>query len=388
MEELSMDNVLSFDEIDNLFEDEETQEIPPENEEKEPNENQENQENKKKEEATEVNAETLFSDEPEGVGSEDNTEEQEDTTSTKGGSSPKNNVYSSIAKAFAEEGIFPDLDDESASKIKTPEDLRDLVEERIKSELDERQKRIDDALNAGVEASSIRSYENTLSYLDSIKEESITSENEEGEKLRKQLIYQDYINRGWSQERAAREVKKSFDSGSDIDDAKDALKSNIEFFQNQYDNLINEAKAEEEKEVQQRKEQAQALKKSILEDKKVFGDLDINKATRQKIYDNISKPIYKDPNTGQVFTAIQKYEMENKGEFLKNLGLIFTLTDGFKNLDGLVKGKVRKEVKKGLRELENVINNTARTSDGNLRFVGDTDDDSDSYIGKGWTIDV
>ena len=80
--------------------------------------------------------------------------------------------------------------------------------------------------------------------------------------------------------------------------------------------------------------------------------------------------------------------MENKGEFLKNLGLIFTLTDGFKNLDGLVKGKVRKEVKKGLRELENVINNTARTSDGNLRFVGDTDDDSDSYIGKGWTIDV
>lgn len=385
MEELSMDNVLSFDEIGNLFEDDETQEIPPENEEKEPNENQENN---KKEEATEVNEETLFSDEPEGVGSEDNTEEQEDTASTKGGSSPKNNVYSSIAKAFAEEGIFPDLDDESASKIKTPEDLRDLVEERIKSELDERQKRIDDALNAGVEASSIRSYENTLSYLDSIKEESITSENEEGEKLRKQLIYQDYINRGWSQERATREVKKSFDSGSDIDDAKDALKSNIEFFQNQYDNLIKEAKAEEEKEVQQRKEQAQALKKSILEDKKVFGDLDINKATRQKIYDNISKPIYKDPNTGQVFTAIQKYEMENKGEFLKNLGLIFTLTDGFKNLDGLVKGKVRKEVKKGLRELENVINNTARTSDGNLRFVGDTDDDSDSYIGKGWTIDV
>ena len=287
-EELSLDNILGADEIENLFvDDEETQETPPANEET----SEEEDKDKNKEEATEVNTETLFSDEPESVGSEDNTEEQEDTTSTKGGSSPKNNVYSSIAKAFAEEGIFPDLDDESASKIKTPEDLRDLVEERIKSELDERQKRIDDALNAGVEASSIRSYENTLSYLDSIKEESITSENEEGEKLRKQLIYQDYINRGWSQERAAREVKKSFDSGSDIDDAKDALKSNIEFFQNQYDNLINEAKAEEEKEVQQRKEQAQALKKSILEDKKVFGDLDINKATRQKIYDKISKPI-------------------------------------------------------------------------------------------------
>lgn len=385
MEELSMDNVLSFDEIDNLFEDDETQEIPPENEEKEPNENQEN---KKKEEATEVNAETLFSDEPEGVGSEDNTEEQEDTTSTKGGSSPKNNVYSSIAKAFAEEGIFPDLDDESASKIKTPEEFRDLIEDRIKSELDERQKRVDEALNAGVEPSDIRKYENTISYLDSIKDETITSENEEGEKLRKQLIYQDFVNRGYSQERATREVKKSFDAGTDIEDAKEALKSNLEFFQSQYDNLIEEAKAEEEKEIKQRKEQAEKLKKSILEDKEVFGELSIDKKTRQKIFDNISKPIYKDPNTGQVFTALQKYEMENRTDFLKNVSLVFTLTDGFKNLDGLIKGKVKKEVKKGIRELENVLNNTARTSDGNLRFVSNVEDDPESFIGQGWTLDV
>ena len=110
--------------------------------------------------------------------------------------------------------------------------------------------------------------------------------------------------------------------------------------------------------------------------------------TRQKIYDNISKPVYKDPETGEYYTAIQKYEMENKVEFLKNLGLIFTLTDGFKNLDGLVKGKVNKEVKKGLRELENTLNNTARTSDGNLKFVSGVDEDPESFIGKGWKLDV
>ena len=385
MEELSMDNVLSFDEIDNLFEDKETQETPPEPKEK-PDENQETKD--KEEETTEVNAETLFSDEPESVGSGENTKEQEDTPSKEDGSSPKNNVYSSIAKAFAEEGIFPDLDEDSASKIKTPEDLRDLVEERIKSEFDERQRRIDEALNAGVDVSDIRSYENTINYLESIKEESITDEGEAGEKLRKQLIFQDYINRGWSQERATREVKKSFDSGSDIEDAKDALKSNIEHFQNKYDNIINEAKAEEQREIQERKAQAEALRKSILEDKQVFGDYQVDKATRKKIYDNISKPIYKDPETGKIYTAIQKYEMENKTDFLKNLSLVFTLTNGFKNLDGLVKNKVKKEVKKGLRELENVINNTSRTSDGNLNFIGGIDDDPDSYIGQGWQIDV
>ena len=385
-EELSMDNILSADEIEGLFEDQEIQDTQPEENEENPDENQENN-NEETEETTEVTTEDK-SEKPEGVGSEDNIEEQEDTTSNKSGSSPKNNFYSSIAKAFAEEGIFPDLDDESASKIKTPEEFRDLIEDRIKSELDERQKRVDEALNAGVEPSDIRKYENTISYLDSIKDETITSENEEGEKLRKQLIYQDFVNRGYSQERATREVKKSFDAGTDIEDAKEALKSNLEFFQGQYDNLIEEAKAEEEKEIKQRKEQAEKLKKSILEDKEVFGELSIDKKTRQKIFDNISKPIYKDPNTGQIFTALQKYEMENRTDFLKNVSLVFTLTDGFKNLDGLIKGKVKKEVKKGIRELENVLNNTARTSDGNLRFVSNVEDDPESFIGQGWTLDV
>ena len=385
-EELSMDNILSADEIEGLFEDQEIQDTQPEENEENPDENQENN-NEETEETTEVTTEDK-SEKPEGVGSEDNIEEQEDTTSNKSGSSPKNNFYSSIAKAFAEEGIFPDLDDESASKIKTPEEFRDLIEDRIKSELDERQKRVDEALNAGVEPSDIRKYENTISYLDSIKDETITSENEEGEKLRKQLIYQDFVNRGYSQERATREVKKSFDAGTDIEDAKEALKSNLEFFQGQYDNLIEEAKAEEEKEIKQRKEQAEKLKKSILEDKEVFGELSIDKKTRQKIFDNISKPVYKDPNTGQIFTALQKYEMENRTDFLKNVSLVFTLTDGFKNLDGLIKGKVKKEVKKGIRELENVLNNTARTSDGNLRFVSNVEDDPESFIGQGWTLDV
>ena len=385
-EELSMDNILSADEIEGLFEDQEIQDTQPEENEENTDENQENN-NEETEETTEVTTEDK-SEKPEGVGSEDNIEEQEDTTSNKSGSSPKNNFYSSIAKAFAEEGIFPDLDDESASKIKTPEEFRDLIEDRIKSELDERQKRVDEALNAGVEPSDIRKYENTISYLDSIKDETITSENEEGEKLRKQLIYQDFVNRGYSQERATREVKKSFDAGTDIEDAKEALKSNLEFFQGQYDNLIEEAKAEEEKEIKQRKEQAEKLKKSILEDKEVFGELSIDKKTRQKIFDNISKPVYKDPNTGQIFTALQKYEMENRTDFLKNVSLVFTLTDGFKNLDGLIKGKVKKEVKKGIRELENVLNNTARTSDGNLRFVSNVEDDPESFIGQGWTLDV
>lgn len=387
MEELSLDNILGAEEIENLFvEDGETQDTPPANgeppkEEEEPN--------KDKEETTEVvDVDNLFTDTPESVGSgKENTEEKEDTTPKGNGTSPKN-FYSSIAKALKEEGIFPDLDDEGLSKVKDPEDFRDLIDQQIKASLDERQKRIDEALNAGVEPTEIRKYENTINFLDSIKEENISDEGDKGEKLRKDLIYQDFINRGYSKERAAREVQKSFNAGTDIDDAKEALKSNIDFFRDKYDELVNDAKSETEQEERERKEQAEKLKSSILNDKEVFGDLSVDKSTRQKIYDNIAKPVYKDPETGEYFTAIQKYEMENRTDFLKNIGLLFTLTNGFKNLDGLVKGKVKKEVKKGLRELEHTLNNTARTSDGNLKFVSGVDEDPESFIGKGWNLDV
>ena len=128
-EELSLDNILGADEIENLFvDDEETQETPPANEET----SEEEDKDKNKEEATEVvDVDDLFTEEPESVGSgkEDDTKEKEGTESYKDkGTSPKNNFYSSIAKALKEEGIFPDLEDDVFSQIKQPEDFRDLID--------------------------------------------------------------------------------------------------------------------------------------------------------------------------------------------------------------------------------------------------------------------
>lgn len=388
-EELSLDNILGSDEIENLFlEEEETQKTPQNND----GDNSEENKNDKDNETTEViDVDNLFTDLPESVGSgkENNTGDREDTYSEQGkDASPNKHFYSSVAKALKEEGIFQTLEDNEVEEISSAEDFAEAVNKQIHSMLDDRQKRIDEALNSGVSISDIQRCEKALEFFNSLQENDIIDESDKGEKLRKQLIYTDFINRGYSTERAQREVQKSFSSGTDIEDAKEALASNKEFFQSEYDNIIREAKEEEQKEVEKRKKQAEDLRRSILEDNKIFGDLQVDKVTRRKIYDNISKPVYKDPETGELFTAIQKYEMENRPEFLKNIGVLFTLTDGFKNLDNLVKNKVRKEVKKGLRELEHTLNNTSRTSDGNLKFVSGVEDDPESFIGKGWEIDV
>ena len=386
--ELSEDLIMTGDEVDveNLFSDdggeEEIQVTPPAPKEKE------EKEIEKTTEEEEISPDDLF-DNPESVGSgKDNQEEEEDTQSEKDkGTSPKTNFYSSIASALKEEGIFPDLDDATLSGIKTPEDFAEAVEKTVQARLDERQKRIDAALQADVEPDEVRRYEQTLANLDAIKEEYITDETEKGERLRKNLIYQDFRNRGYSEARAKREVEKSFNAGTDIEDAKEALESNREYFSTQYQDLIKEAQ-DEAKEVQRKiKEEAAQLKKSMLDDKEVFTGITLDKTTRQKAFENITKPVFKTED-GEYLTAIQKYEMDNPVEFRKYLSVLFTMTDGFKNIDGLVKGKVKKEVKQSLRELEHKLSSTGRNSSGNPRYVGGVEEDTESYIGKGWDLDV
>ena len=377
---LNLDNILSTEDVENLFAND-TQETPPDNNGEPEDDPQDNRENNT--ETTEVNVDTLFAGKPESVGSEENNEGQEEPLNEGSETSPI--FYSSITRALHEEGIFPDLDDETISKVKTPEDFRKLIDDQIRAGIDEKQRRIDQALSHGAEPDEVRVYEQTLDFLDSISEESIKEESAKGEKLRKDLIYQDFINRGYSKERADREVKKSFSAGSDIEDAKEALESNKEFFNKSYEDLINTAKQKEEDAKKRLQEEGKKLKSAILEEKTIFGDLVVDNPTRQKIFDNISKPVYKDPETGNYYTAIQKYEKENKADFLKYVSLFYTLTNGFTDINPLVRGKVNKEVKKGIKNLEQTLNNTMRTSDGNLKFVGYTDPESSS---RNWTVDV
>ena len=171
MEGLEFGTILGASEIDALFGDtpdintEKQQETPPPA-------NKEEETKKEQEETTEITrVEDLFNEESESVGSEEESEEKEDTKSKKTGSSP--NTYSSIAKAFADDGIFPDLSDEDINKVDGPEAFLDLVNKLVESKVDERNKRADKALGYGVEPTDVQKYEQTLRYLDSIKDEAI-----------------------------------------------------------------------------------------------------------------------------------------------------------------------------------------------------------------------
>lgn len=385
MEELGFDNILEESEVDSLFNDPQEDSTPKEKVEKPKEEASEKEDTEEKEVTTEVDEEELF-ESPESVGSEEDTKAEKDPSSNnKKGSSP--HFLSSIAQALRDEGIFPDLNDNDFNSINEAEDFKELIEKQIQSSLDERQKRIDDALNYGVEPSEINKFENTIKYLDSLDDDTLNAETEEGETLRKNLIFQDFVNRGYSKERATREVQKSLNAGTDIDDAKEALNSNKEFFRGQYNELVKNAKESAEQEKRQRESAAAEVKKAIIEDSNPLGDIIVDKATRKRAFDNIAKASFKDPNTGEYLTALQKYEREHRVDFIKNLGLIFTITNEFKDLDALVKGKVKKEVKKGLKNLEKVLSGNNGSFEGNFNYINGSVDE-DSFIGKDWKLDI
>ena len=375
MEELDLDNILSGDEISTLFEE------PPKKEDKEePKE-------EKKEETTDFDEENPFgTSQKESVGSEDeDIQGKGDTDNNSVSSSPKNkNFYSSITDALVVDGIFPDLDKETIQNVKTPEDFQKIIEEQINARFTEKEKRINDALNNNVEPNIIQQYESTIDYLDKINDESLSAENEEGENLRRQIIYNDYLNRGFSKSRAEKMVNDAINNGTDVDDAKDALQGIKDFYNNKYKEILDSAKENEKKLAEERTKQSENLKKSIMEDKNLYGDVDIDKATRTKIYDFITKPVHKDSN-GNYMTALQKYQSENTIEAMKNFAICYTLTNGFKDWSKLGSKQAKREVKKGLANLEKVINSTSRNNDGSLGFVSF---DESSYLGQGMQLDI
>ena len=238
MEGLSFDNILGEQEIETLFTDPEDNGVPEEptkNEEEEEIETPDSDPKKQKEKdntTEDVDPENLFEDKaPESVGSGKDNEGKEGTApdNDADGTSP-NNFYSSIANACAVDGIFPNLDDETIKKAIDAESFSNLIEAEINARFDEKQKRISQALENGVEPNDIKKYESTLSYINTITDAAIAEESEKGEQLRYNLIYQDFINKGMTPDKAKKFADRTVDAGTDVEDAKEALLSNKEFF--------------------------------------------------------------------------------------------------------------------------------------------------------------
>lgn len=385
MEELSMDllNAFGEDGVDIKI-DEEDLEFTPMNEENEPPSGT----------STDVDPEGIFKKgEQEGGSADDGEgEEPEPDSLSKGDTdgekpdktSPNTPILASIAQALAEDGVLPDLSEDEVKEVKDSESFAAAIKKQIEAGLDAEQKRIRDMLNVGVEPDVITHYEGTIKYLSNISEDQLEEESEDAEDLRKRIIYQDYINRGFKKERAQREVERSFNAGTDLEDAKAALESCIDFYKEEYTSVIDSRKKEAAEARAAQEKQLKEFKQKVLNTEKPFDGINLDKGTREKVFNNMTKATYKDEG-GQILTPIQKYIRENPLDSHYYLSLMYTLTDGFKNIDKLVNQKLVKAKKAALKEIEHTLNNTRTRDDGSVIFNMEPEEESFDFIER---IDV
>ena len=290
-----------------------------------------------------------------------------------------NSPLSSLANALFKDGVLTNLKEEEIKTIKTADDFAAVFEKEIQSRIDEKARRIDEALNLGVEPSEIKKNENLIQYLNGISEDTIKEETEQATQLRMNLIVQDFMNKGFTQERAIKEANKSVAAGSDIDDALEALESNKTHFNKQYSDLINTAKKEQEEYKQTIIQRDTDVKENILKNEKLFADMNVTPAIRKLAVENIQKPVYTDKE-GNKFSAIQKYEKENPVDFLSKVALFYTITDGFTNIDKITSNTKGKIKSKALNELAGSLADINYGLDNSLSLannLGSNDDEND-----------
>jgi hypothetical protein len=114
---------------------------------------------KEKEEktVTEMTAEELFGGLSERVGNdEDNLEsEEKEPIANEDGSSPEK-LYSSIANSLAEDGALSFLSEEDLQEVKDSETLVAAMRKQVEAMLDDEQKRIKIALDAGMQIPEVQ----------------------------------------------------------------------------------------------------------------------------------------------------------------------------------------------------------------------------------------
>ena len=278
-----------------------------------------------------------------------------------GGENDSPNLYSSMATVLQEQGLLPSLDI-TDTKIETVDDLANAftsqVDDLVKNKLvDKVGESAYEYLINGVPLEQVEEYKSNDDYLNGLDENKLADDIE----LSKKIIYQDYINQGFSETRATRLVDRTASLGEDsiIEDAMDSLESvkryNTKYMDDQKTANI-QAEAESAK---TRVSNEKKLKDSVYNTKELLKDQPISKAIQDKVFNNMTKIIGKSPD-GSDENSLMKSRRENPVDFDTKLYYIYEMTKGFTDFSGLTKaGKTQ-----AVREMENAMRTNTRSGGG------------------------
>lgn len=282
--------------------------------------------------------------------------------------SAPSNFTAILAKDLMDQGIISSISDEDFDALVEEkgeaEALRELfkneadaIKTSVKSDYDENYQEYIGMVENGVDKGTATDLVQTKTSFDSITEDSI--DDEDNEDLRRDLMVENYkLTTKFTDAKIKKLVDRSFDLGEDIEESKDALSSIKTIIDERIEDEKVSANTRKAANQKQMEDNMKALRGSIDSINEIIPSQKINKQTKDKMYNLITKPVEgKDGNTTNGLWAKRS---EDPIEF--DMKLAYLVQTGF-----FEKGKAWDKIKnvsttKEANKLEEFLSNgTTRT---------------------------
>jgi hypothetical protein len=309
------------------------------------------------------------------VASEDESEDTEPDVESDNESDASPNLYSSFATLLHEEGVLSSLD--SDIKIENAADVNALIaseiEKRVSSQYSEADLEDLRALRSGVSKEELINYRSDQYKLDAITPEMLEVQPE----LRKQIIYQDYINQGLSESKALKLLNRSVEVEQDLEDAIEALPSIKEFKTRQLEKQQEQYRIEEAQREEQYKTQQKKLKDSIYNTDEIIKGHKITKTLQDRVYKSMTNIVGKSPE-GLPENQLMRVRREDPIAFDSKLYYLYEITKGFTDFNVLTKQATSKATK----NLESALRNNTFLQDSGTPAYLEDDQSYDGFKGE------
>tara|TARA_R110000868_G_scaffold7826_3_gene41223 strand:+ start:947 stop:2041 length:1095 start_codon:yes stop_codon:yes gene_type:complete len=311
-------------------------------------------------EKKEVSSESVAS------GDDNKNQGQADKANDKSGansSSPTLNddekLYSTLATHLITKGALSDLD---PLTVKSVDDLNEAIEKEAEKRLGSREKAISEAIKAGAPASAVTEIVDNISQLQAITDADIQGDPS----LVKNLIMQDFLNKGYNQDRASIMTERSIAAGTGNEDAKFALTGLISSEQARHESVLTTAKQEEA-------ESLNKIKTILSGGEGGVKDINLTESQQLEVYDQMTTDV------GGRRSRLIEYQQENPIESRVKLETLFYLTKEF--TDFSIFGE--KAVKKNANDLTSLLRGASFTEEGKIQT--EVNDSQSSFNVKNFT---
>jgi hypothetical protein len=270
-------------------------------------------------------------------------------------------IIKNLASAFQKDGIIT-VDDEDVKNVKSLGDLGELIKKTIQknefSDLSDEAKAAIDAIRKGVPIQAVKATHNLETTLNNIKEDDFiesdidTDEDAEQKKnLRANLIMRDLLNRNFSKEKAEKLLKRSIESGDDIDDAKEAHKNLLE--------QVKLRKQEDLKIAEQRQAEIEKNKQTLIESvdktKEIIPGVKLTDDVKKFIKEGLTAPTGRTKD-GQLRTVVTDKRDEDPTGF--NTKLLYYIKLGLFDKEPDFSTLKNSKVTSAVAELEKNLRNS------------------------------